>query len=462
LPDKIIRDLGLNLELRRRNIASFTPYERDGKHEGLLLSNVCEATSRASMERLTGNGSEYENLQRFYSLGNRFAEAVWDTMLEPLVARETMEQRVGKDALGREAWRSLAEEPLGHAVERYVTDDLVRGVVFTDAKIGLLTRPDDPRLLQNRCFLYHVIGNKTGEWKVPVGGMGRVAGELERVARENGAEIAVRADLKSVQLSADAQTVTFSLDETDQVVESRYLLVNFGRNTLARFTGHSWQPTSEDEGTAFKVNMLLRRLPKLKASGHDARDAFSGTFHCDEGYEAMKQSYAEAAAGRLPEQPPGEVYCHTLTDDSILSPALRAEGYQTLTLFGLDAAWSAFATNPAETRTEAERRYLAGLNRWLAEPLEGCLATAADGTPCVESKSAIDLENTLGMVRGNIFHGALTFPFAETPEQIGTWGVETEFENVFFCGSAARRGGAVSGIPGHNAARKVLENLAKR
>ncbi len=37
------------------------------------------------------------------------------------------------------------------------------------------------------------------------------------------------------------------------------------------------------------------------------------------------------------------------------------------------------------------------------------------------------------------------------------WGVETEFENVFFCGSSALRGGAVSGIPGHNAAMKVLE-----
>src|SRR5436190_14351849 len=39
-PDKIIRDLGLNLELRRRTVGSFTPYVRDGKQHGLLLSNV--------------------------------------------------------------------------------------------------------------------------------------------------------------------------------------------------------------------------------------------------------------------------------------------------------------------------------------------------------------------------------------------------------------------------------------
>src|SRR5207249_6687743 len=87
----------------------------------------------------------------------------------------------------RESWRSLVEEPLGNAIERYLRDDLVRGLVFTDAKIGVLTQPHDPSLLQNRCFLYHLIGNKTGEWKLPVGGLGAVSSELERAARKAGA-----------------------------------------------------------------------------------------------------------------------------------------------------------------------------------------------------------------------------------------------------------------------------------
>src|SRR5450432_229698 len=32
-PEKIIRDLGLDLELRRRTTGSFTPYEKDGHHD---------------------------------------------------------------------------------------------------------------------------------------------------------------------------------------------------------------------------------------------------------------------------------------------------------------------------------------------------------------------------------------------------------------------------------------------
>ena len=50
--------------------------------------------------------------------------------------------------------------------------DLVRGIVATDALIGTFAGLDDPGLVQNRCFLYHVIGNGTGRWDVPVGGMG--------------------------------------------------------------------------------------------------------------------------------------------------------------------------------------------------------------------------------------------------------------------------------------------------
>src|SRR4051812_23737714 len=130
-PEKIISDLGLNLELRRRATGSFTPYVRIGRHDGLLLSNVSEEQSRASMRLLTGSETEFDGLQRFYALARCFAEKTWDTMLEPLEARADFQRRVEGNELGREAWRSLAEEPLGRAIERHLQDDLVRGLVLT-------------------------------------------------------------------------------------------------------------------------------------------------------------------------------------------------------------------------------------------------------------------------------------------------------------------------------------------
>src|SRR6266481_6895377 len=263
LPEKIIRDLGLNLELRRRATASFTPYLNHGQHDGLLLSNVDDEVSRQSMFELTGSNTEFTQMKAFYNFSRIFAEQVWDTMLEPLIAKEEFRRRFNTDDVSREAWRSLVEEPLGTAIERYLKNDLVRGLVFTDAKIGVLTHPHDPSLVQNRCFIYHLIGNKTGEWKVPVGGMGVVARELEQAARAAGAEFLTSVDLTHVDLAARA--VTFEINGKKQAVDARFLLVNFGRNVLAKCSDQTYEPEAVDEGSVFKINMLLRRLPQLKA-----------------------------------------------------------------------------------------------------------------------------------------------------------------------------------------------------
>ncbi len=461
LPEKIIRDLDLKLELRRRATASCTPYVNHGHHGALLMSNVDESVSRRSMFELTGNDTEYDALKSFYRLPRLFAERVWDSMLEPLVSKEEMGRRFKVDDASRESWRSLVEEPLGNAIEHYLRNDLVRGLVFTDAKIGVLTYPHDPSLLQNRCFLYHLIGNKTGEWKVPVGGMGAVSSELERAARKAGATILTNVHVRALNVNGKTRTVEFQVDGKDETVEGRFLLVNFGRNLLAKYTGRFFQPDRTDEGSVFKINMLLSRLPKLKAKKLPASDAFCGTFHSDEGYEQMIASHDEASDNRLPGTAPCEIYCHTLTDDSILAPELRERGFHTMTLFGLDAPWSLFVRANEAMRREAEGRYLASINQWLEEPIENCLALSSDGKPCIESRSPVDIEDALGMYHGNIFQTAPTFPFADRREQVGTWGVETEYENVFFCGSSALRGGAVSGIPGHNAAMKVLEVVKK-
>ena len=456
-PEKIIRDLGLKLELRRRATGSFTPYIKSGIHDGLLISNVDEAVSRRSIVDLTGSETEFEQLKEFYNLSRIFAEQSWDSMLEPLVSKEEMKRRFDADEVSREAWRSLAEEPLGQTLERYLHDDLVRGLVLTDAKVGIFTHPHDPSLVQNRCFLYHLIGNKTGEWKVPIGGMGAVARQLEQAARSAGAELLTNVHLVEVDLSDKAKTIRFQVEGKSQTVEARFLLVNFGRNVLAKYSGKAYRPEAVDEGSVFKINMLLRRLPKLKAKKYPAEQAWCGTFHSDEGYKEMNASYEQAAKGRLPDKTPCEVYCHTLTDDSILSPELRQKGFHTITLFGLDAPYSLFAEDNEKTRKQAEKKFLASMNQWLEEPLEDCLAVARDGSLCIESKSPVDIENSLGMYHGNIFQDSPTWPFATRKEQIGTWGVETDWKNVFLCGSSALRGGAVSGIPGHNAARKVLE-----
>ncbi len=454
-PRQISTDLGLNFESRRRSVASFTPAVRNGQHMALLISNVDEGSTVESFRKLTGNNSEYLAYQRFNHLMEVFAQKVWPTLLSPLQSRSEMQSQF-KDADAQESWKMLIEEPLGIGLERILHDDRIRGLAFTNAKIGVLTHPHDPSLLQNRTYLYHIIGQGTGEWQVVIGGMGSISFALEKAALAAGVHIETSATVDQVYIGAES-SVTYIQNDQTHTVQAKYVLSNVAPSVLSKLLVNSPIPSQVDEGAVFKVNMVLKKLPRLKAQGYTPEQAFNGTFHMDEGYEAMKTSYQQATQGLIPDQPPGEMYCQTMTDPSTLSPELRAAGYQTITLFGLDMRAKIFEADNAGTREKVLRSYMKAIDSYLEDDLEDCLALDADGKPCIEAKSPLDLDAELGLPQGNIFHNNLTWPFTDDTAQVGTWGVETVYPNLFICGSGAVRGGCVSGVPGHNAAMKVLE-----
>ena len=108
---------------------------------------------------------------------------LWPTLLEPLRTREQARAHVTNgDAEAAAAWRAMVEQPIGAAITAALGNDLVRGVVATDALIGTFARLDDPSLQQNVCFLYHLLGGGVGDWHVPVGGMGAVSAALATAA----------------------------------------------------------------------------------------------------------------------------------------------------------------------------------------------------------------------------------------------------------------------------------------
>lgn len=442
LPDKIVRDLGLNFAVRKRTVSSYTP-----KGNGGLL--VGSDRTRESFAEVTGGESEYAAWREFYAMTGRVAQRVFPTLTEPLPTREALRARIGDET----AWRTLFEEPIGVAIEKRFADDLVRGVVLTDALIGTFADAHDPSLVQNRCFLYHVIGGGTGDWDVPVGGMGALTDALADAARAAGAEIATRHEVSRIETDGERAEVTFRSQGAEGVVVARQVLVNASPRELATLLGEE-PPAPPAEGAQLKVNMLLRRLPRLRDHSVDPRHAFAGTFHVSEGYGQLAAAYREAADGRLPSAPPSEIYCHSLTDPSILGPELVAKGYQTLTLFGLHTPARLFAADNDRTRAELLAATLAELDTHLEEPITDCLAPDENGEPCIEAKTPLDLERELRLPGGHIFHRDLAFPYAT--QDTGRWGVETAHANVLLCGAGAVRGGGVSGVPGHNAAMAAL------
>ena len=434
LPDAIVQDLGLNFECISREVSSYTPYE----NKGLYVSRIWDQKTEESFLELDPTGAEGTAWQQFYAEIAEFAQRIAPYMLKPLMSRSELKAAIGMP----EVWDYLIEKPIGEEIEKRFTNDLVKGVVLTDALIGTFTSAFE--LQANICFLYHLIGNGTGEWKVPRGGMGALVKELQRVATSAGVEI--RTEAKVASISSSPALVTTTL-QSGEIIESDYLLSNAAPQVLAQLRGKQ-KPESRD-GSQMKINILLKSLPQLK-SGIDPRLAFAGTFHANETFSQCEQVFSDAKAGHMPTKLPIEMYCHTLSDPSILSEELQAAGYQTLTLFGLHTPASLFDADNDAARDEALKSALASLNEFLVEPIENVIAA-------MEVKTPLDIEKAIALPRGNIFHKDLSFPFREDGSN-PSWGVETDDPRIFICGAGAVRGGGVSGIPGHNAAMAVLAN----
>ena len=457
LPDQIVADLGLDLELRSRSVASYTPVHRNGEHSGLLVERNEGSATADSFRRLTGSDREYDAWRTFYGEVREFTEALAPTLLEPLrTAREV------RDLVDGRTWDYLVEEPLGRVIEERFSDDTVRGVVAADALIGTFADLNDESGTQNRGFLYHLVGNGSGEWRVPVGGMGAVTDALAVAARKAGATIVTGAGVSGIESDGTEATVTWHDGEGWRAASSDWVLSNVAPWVLQVLLGED--AGDRPEGAQLNVNLLLDRLPRLR-SGEPPRNAFAGTFHVAEDYTQLQKAYQEAADGGLPTTQPGELHCHSLTDPSILGP-LAAQGMHTLTYFGVHTPARAFADDVDAQRDVAVGRALDAINEVLEEPIESLIATDENGVPCLEAKAPQDIDEALAMPGGHIFHGDLDWPWTPNRTRLDSpaqrWGVATELPNVLLCGSGARRGGAVSGLGGHNAAQAVLEARVRR
>jgi phytoene dehydrogenase-like protein len=445
LPARITDDLGAAVRLARRPYSSYTPDPATAGRTGLLVGP--QSTFGA-----VGAHDDERAFAAFYRRCRLVTERLWPTLLEPLRTREQARREIvdGGDKQAAAAWREMVDRPIGHAIADAIGNDLVRGVVATDALIGTFARLDHPSLQQNVCFLYHLIGGGTGEWHVPVGGMGAVSAALAAAAVGGGAEIITDAEVYAIDPNGE---VHYRRHDDEHAVRGRFVLAGVTPSVLAGLLGE--QSPASAHGAQVKVNMVLRRLPRLRDDGVTPEQAFGGTLHVNETWTQLETAYSRAAANVLPDPLPCEIYCHSLTDPSILSPALRESGGATLTVFGLHTPHA--LSSSRDLLTDA---VLNSLNCVLAEPIQDVVMTDANGLRCIETTTTRDLEHALGMTGGNIFHGALRWPFADDDDRLDTparqWGVDTAHERILLCGAGARRGGAVSGIGGHNAAMAVL------
>ncbi len=456
-PAALAERLGIELPLASRPVSSYTPVVRNGRASGLLVERRPGAATERSFADLTGGAEHYRSWLSFYGQLAGLAAVLAPMLSGPLLTRAQVGRRVRTelDRAAAELFDRLTTEPIGEVISSRFADDTVRGVAATDALIGTDASLFGADLRANRCFLYHVIGRGTGEWLVPIGGMGAVLTTLVDRAHRAGVRIVRDATVESAGESADGVQVQCA---DGREWSAGHLLAAVAPSTVMRWLG---APAPRPEGSQVKVNLLLDRLPRLK-SGADPEVAFAGTTHLDEGFDRLESAFAAAAAGTLPDPLPAEVYCHSLTDPTILN----GHPGHTFTVFGLHAPARLFRSDPG-LRERAVAAALESLDRQLDEPLADCLSRDADGRPCVDAAVPTDLERELLMPGGHIFHGDLDWPWRDDDQQAETtaaaFGVDVPGSmRILLAGAGSRRGGGVSGLGGAAAADALLTGATGR
>ena len=304
-----------------------------------------------------------------------------------------------------------------------------------------------------------MIGNGTGDWDVPVGGMGALTDALAARPRAAGAELRYRrrGDRRSTPTGAGALGGRGA-------PRPAHVLVNAAPHVLAGLLGEP-DPEPAAEGAQLKVNMLLSGCPGCATppSTRARRSRAPST---------STRRYAQLA-GRLRRRPTrGRAPGAAAVRDLLPLAHRPVDPRPGAARRGRPDAHAASACtcrrgcsrdDDAVRKARAVAATLRSLDAVLAEPIEDCLWRTPTASPCIEARTPLDLERELGLPGGNIFHRDLTWPFAEADGEVGRAGASRpRTPSVLLCGAGARRGGGVSGIPGHNAAMAVLDATEAR
>ncbi|MGH3558895.1 MAG: FAD-dependent oxidoreductase, partial [Mycobacterium sp.] len=130
LPPRIVDDVGAAVRLARRRYSSYTPDPATAGQTGLLVGPY---STFAAIEA----AADEPAFAAFYRRCRLVTERLWPTLLEPLRTREAARRHVvDGDSDAAAAWRAMVDQPIGHGIADAVGNDVVRGMIATDALIG--------------------------------------------------------------------------------------------------------------------------------------------------------------------------------------------------------------------------------------------------------------------------------------------------------------------------------------
>ena len=338
-------------------------------------------------------------------------------------------------------------------VSQWFESDVVKATFLYWATIGGNVGPYSPGTAFY--LVAHLIG-QTG-MSFARGGMGQISEAIAASGKRFGMEIKISSSVEEILVrNGRAYGVRLGSGEEiysnlvvsnvnasltfDVLVKPEHLPEEFLRDIR----------TFRAKGTSFKILCAVDALPQYAGFSEEKTGvSYPAYAHIAPTCEYLERAYDEAKYGWYSSKPFLSPIVPTYYDDT-LAPA----GKHVVTLYGgvtpyqlKDVSWDDERDKLVKVTMDVMDEFAPGFSSSVLD---------------YQLLLPIDIERIVGMPGGNTQHGDLTLDqmFFMRPAP-GYADYRSPVTALYQCGASTHPGGAVSGVPGHNAAREILKDWKK-
>lgn len=450
MPPELMRKLGIDIELIRRDPHYFLP-TTDRRY---LLFGSDQAAMRQQFLTFFSENDWNANQTLNREIGMIRDDLAPSWLEEPLSLHETAERFIRPTL--RQTFIDLVTHPVEEYLDRFGFESelLLAMYAVTDGFSGLHGSFGTPRTGMN--FLVHNmcrLPGSDGTWMIVKGGMGSVTRELARLAAEAGAH--VWTGTKVQRILVNTGQATGLLLEDGREMTARVVVCNADPFRMRELVGEEKFPVSFNQtlerlkrtGTTLKVNLALDRLPTFSCLPEN-RGQHNATIHLlpqqTDLIQSIRQSFETVQAGGLAEFPTIEWYIHTQADPSLQDDQKRHNS-------AFFVQWVPYQLKHSNWEDE-ETRYVNHLIGIADRFAPGFSDSVVDVFALTPKK----IEEHFGIRFGHIHHIDNTFGFDRRMPYA------TPVAGLYSCSAGCHPAGSVIGAAGHNAAMRVMKDLGKK
>ena len=464
---KIVADLELErfgLTFTRPNPTLMFPFPDGRAFVGFREPERVEAQIRQFSEK------DVDGFRALFDFLNRFAERLGVSVFEPPPTLREIGARL-KTPDDEEAFAKVYLGSVAELLDEYLESPCLKAPIAQLGMVSnwigpfspgsaswLLARPmslasssfdaaHDPRR--------QVLRGSTG---LPLGGMGSIVRTIRHALEEAGGT--VRTEARVARIVAGDEGVRGVVLEDGEEIGADVVASNLDPWTTFLELMEADRLDSDfrarvsalpKKGFTFKFALSLEALPHFAASPEGLERECAGCqFRIAPSLEYQERAFDDAKYGRCAERPTFWGLFPTVADPSLAPPGRHLLSGNTF------HAPIELAEGSWETERERFGNHCINL---LEEYMPGL------GDLIIDRRfwSPVDLEREFGLPASNIAHLDMTprhmFGLRPLP---GCSDYATPIRGLYLCGASCWPGGTVTGVPGHNASRRILGDLQRQ